>query len=948
MKKSNFNLIILITVIFSILLINTVYAEDVDINENLTDINDNFNDVQKLIDNAKPGDSIKLKKGTYVSDGTPIKISKNISIYGYDDASSVLSADGRSRIFSISKDAHVYMYGLTLTNGYVYGDGAAINNEGNLTVNNLKFINNKADTGGAAIRSSTNSNLKVVNSLFDSNTALFGTAIDSYQANLVIVESSVFINNQGHEGGAIYNRFSEFQLINSTFINNSATRGGGIYNNRGYLTIYNSKFYSNTASHLGGGVKSWGVCEIYDSIIRYNEGQIGGGAYISEYSMKIQNCIIENNKAEEGGGVVADSDGKLTILDSKINNNHADIGGGIDGSLGCITVKNCSLENNTATNNGGGIACVSYEADVQDTVLTNNRAKIGGGLFIGKISVNFNNCILKSNSAEDGAAIYNSGNSILNNFTGEHNVASNYGGGIYNNGVCTLNNSIFKSNNAYIAGVLYNVGNVFTLLNSVFDNNYANDAGAIYTSSDLIINNSTFQSNHVAHSLGIIYVIKGNTNISNSIFTLNQGSDEGGAIFNNFGEVLINNSQFTSNNAISYGGAIDNSGTLTIIDSLFDNNHAYGAGAIDNGGVLNIVNSKFINNKAVKNGGAIDNKGDMTVTGSIFKNNSAGGNGGAIIARRGTSVTYSVIYNNPDSNGYNVYNNTWDNITFENNWWGSNNPDFEKLLNFNISKNFTWIIMNALNTTPMIQHSHADFKIELDKVINVNNETFKIDQSILPSFDLNILGMTQSISNGKYEGTVSIPKIDVVNVIIDDQKFSFKPLVNQFKITENKNIVEDYKGKTTFKVKIIDSYGVICANVNVVMKISGKTFNVKTDNKGYASKTLELLPGKYTITINCDAKTVSNKITVKKVLKAKSITRKKAKKIKYSATLKTSNGKAIVGKTIKFKIKGKTYNAKTNKKGKATVSFKKLKVGKYKITVSYLKSTVKTKLKVKK
>ena len=72
------------------------------------------------------------------------------------------------------------------------------------------------------------------------------------------------------------------------------------------------------------------------------------------------------------------------------------------------------------------------------------------------------------------------------------------------------------------------------------------------------------------------------------------------------------------------------------------------------------------------------------------------------------------------------------------------------------------------------------------------------------------------------------------------------------------------------------------------------------------------------------------------------------KKIKDYVSLKTSKGKAIAGKKVTFKIKGKTYTAKTNKKGIATVKFKNLKVGKYRITVKYLNSQVKTTLKVKK
>ena len=158
--------------------------------------------------------------------------------------------------------------------------------------------------------------------------------------------------------------------------------------------------------------------------------------------------------------------------------------------------------------------------------------------------------------------------------------------------------------------------------------------------------------------------------------------------------------------------------------------------------------------------------------------------------------------------------------------------------------------------------------------------------------------------------------------------------LNPSKIIDNKNIVVDYNGKVTFKVRVVGSNGkVVGQNEAVVMKIVGKAYTVKTDKNGYASKTFSLVPGKYSITTEYKGFSVKNTITVKKVLKAKSITKKKAKKIKYSAMLKTSKGKAISGKKITFKIKGKTYKAKTNKKGTATVSFKNLKVGKYKITI---------------
>ena len=90
------------------------------------------------------------------------------------------------------------------------------------------------------------------------------------------------------------------------------------------------------------------------------------------------------------------------------------------------------------------------------------------------------------------------------------------------------------------------------------------------------------------------------------------------------------------------------------------------------------------------------------------------------------------------------------------------------------------------------------------------------------------------------------------------------------------------------------------------------------------------------------------------VLSSKNVKVKKtAKKLVLKATLKI-NGKVVKGKKITFKFKGKKYTAKTNKKGTAKVKvnkkvIKKLKKGKkYKIKVTYLKTKVTKKVKVKK
>ena len=82
--------------------------------------------------------------------------------------------------------------------------------------------------------------------------------------------------------------------------------------------------------------------------------------------------------------------------------------------------------------------------------------------------------------------------------------------------------------------------------------------------------------------------------------------------------------------------------------------------------------------------------------------------------------------------------------------------------------------------------------------------------------------------------------------------------------------------------------------------------------------------------------------------------KKNAKKVVLKAKLQSSKGKALKGKKITFKVNGKTYKAKTNKKGFAEITLKKnvikkFKAGKiYTFKITYLKDTIKSKLKVKK
>ena len=136
--------------------------------------------------------------------------------------------------------------------------------------------------------------------------------------------------------------------------------------------------------------------------------------------------------------------------------------------------------------------------------------------------------------------------------------------------------------------------------------------------------------------------------------------------------------------------------------------------------------------------------------------------------------------------------------------------------------------------------------------------------------------------------------------------------------------------------------------------IKGKSYTYFTDKDGYITIKIDKLfkasssnkKRVHKITLSYKGFTVKNTITIKQVIKTKKIVKvkKSAKKLVLKATLKMGK-KPIKGKVVKFKFKGKTYKAKTNKKGVAKVTIKKkvlnkLKLGKnYRVKITYLTDT---------
>ena len=264
--------------------------------------------------------------------------------------------------------------------------------------------------------------------------------------------------------------------------------------------------------------------------------------------------------------------------------------------------------------------------------------------------------------------------------------------------------------------------------------------------------------------------------------------------------------------------------------------------------------------------------------------------------------------------------------------------------NYNASQNNLTldIFLNIVLPSNKIYAMNSNYKLVLKdqfenpivgKELMINNVKMTSDDNgeIAFSIDLNV---------GNHQFTIINP---LNNESITDN-IQIKP-----RLSDNADIVMYYGANKYYRVKVFDDYGKALNGETISIVINGNAYHVKTDKNGIAGVRLNKFKvGKYTVIIDYKGFKVSNKITVRSTLTAKNKSVKKKKVVKFAAKLVNVNGKPLKAKKITFKIKGKTYKVKTNKKGIATLKLKKLKAGKYTIKTSYGAVKISNKLIIKK
>lgn len=411
--------------------------------------------------------------------------------------------------------------------------------------------------------------------------------------------------------------------------------------------------------------------------------------------------------------------------------------------------------------------------------------------------------------------------------------------------------------------------------------------------------------------------------------------------------VTLKNINFINGNSKNNGGAIYFNGTGTVINCEFYKNYAPYGGTIYIYSEMNVTNCKFIEN-AAEYGGAINNNGKTIINNSKFTYNNAT-EGNAIKTETDMTISNSEFKGNGEdcidvNSGAKI---TLNNVTCD-----------VQLVNDTIS-------MEILEAEDVVYDNDVNIKVQVNSsaiyplnsekvVIKVNNVEYDVDVKdgiatlVIPklnagTYNTNITYIDNNMSRAQIPVNFTVNKKDItINAknaaYVINYGGTYKVIFTN--VTDNDTITFTLNGKKigTFTIKNKAASIKLTAKILKTAKAGEKKMVIKIGNKNYSpiSKTVKITIKKEKTKITAKAKTFKRTVKTKK----------------YTITLKNSK-KAMKKAKVYLKVKGKTYTAKTNSKGKATFITKITKKGTYKAVIKYKgnsyykKATKNIKIKIK-
>ena len=183
-----------------------------------------------------------------------------------------------------------------------------------LSINSSTFTNNTSDTGqGGALSIQQSSNMMVYHTIFYGNKAkTYGGSVSVRESNICI-NSSVFLQNQATQGGAMYlsqGAHTAVILRGSIYKENSAKQSGGaVFLDQGtHMYDNHSLFVHNNATTGGALYAIASEVDLSDSVLSHNQARESGGAiYILQSQPEVAFsgvCNLTHNSAGTAGGAI--------------------------------------------------------------------------------------------------------------------------------------------------------------------------------------------------------------------------------------------------------------------------------------------------------------------------------------------------------------------------------------------------------------------------------------------------------------------------------------------------------------------------------------------------------------------------------------------------------------------------------------------------------------------
>lgn len=264
------------------------------------------------------------------------------------------------RIFAVNLDGGLIANDLTIANGCMDGAylGAGMFNMGDLSLNNVAFLDNNANFDGAGLYAQSGS-YSIGGGLFSNNTSSNGRGGGAYLTGQTVIVNSHFEGNSADDfGGGLAIGFQVFgdtaNVVNSTFVENTAVGAGGAISGTD-LQISESRFHGNTADSGGAVHTSGGQSQIEASVFIENIGTGKGGALFVEAATDIVGTTIANNTALVQGGGIFNASDDLTLLNSTLSGNLAQGHGGGVFATADLELTYVTLWNNRSDIVGHGV-----------------------------------------------------------------------------------------------------------------------------------------------------------------------------------------------------------------------------------------------------------------------------------------------------------------------------------------------------------------------------------------------------------------------------------------------------------------------------------------------------------------------------------------------------------------------------------------------------------------